>query len=44
MLGGHILMNNPDATFLSDGNRHIAFGHRVHRAAHDRNIDTNISR
>ena len=40
----HFLVDDADAALLSQCNRHIALGDRVHRAADDRNVQRNVTR
>ena len=39
LVGGHVLVNEADAAFLSEGNRELRFRHRIHGGGNHRNID-----
>ena len=40
---GHILMNNANAAFAGNGNRHRGFRYRIHTRTHNRNIQFDIA-
>ena len=40
----HIFMDNADAAFTGDGNRHGGFRNRIHASAHHRDIQFDIFR
>ncbi|MNS88327.1 hypothetical protein D3C72_1222960 [compost metagenome] len=42
-IGGQILVNDPDATFLSHGDSQASFGDGVHGGGHKRNIQADIA-
>lgn len=44
LVGGHVLVNEADAAFLSDGDGKTGFRHRVHHGGDHRNVDTEITR
>ena len=39
--GGKIAMDDANAAFLGNGNRHAAFGDSIHGRGQDRNVETN---
>ena len=39
LVGGHVLVNEADAAFLSEGDRELRFRHRVHGGGNHRNVD-----
>ena len=39
----HILMNNTDTAFTSNGNRHRGFRYGIHSGTHNRHVQLNIS-
>jgi len=38
LLDGHVLVDDPDAAFLSHGNGEAGFGHGVHRRGNQRDV------
>ena len=44
LVGGHVLVNEADAAFLSDGDGETGFRNRVHHGGNHRNVDTEITR
>ena len=40
LLDRHVLVDDADAAFLGQGDRHLVLGHRVHRRAEQRNVES----
>ncbi len=44
LFGGHVLMDDANATLLRQGNRQTGFSHGIHRCRDQRNVEANAAR
>ena len=43
LLDAHVLVDDTDTTFASNGNSHGGFGNRIHGCCHERNLKLNVA-